>query len=337
MSRLLEEAEKHKKRPDFSSKNPALAHAPAISQYHSKPPKDKWQTPSDAPYPVFVMCQPMFIDNKIENNAWIAKLKGKEKEIDYEKNMAEWFNLYRLLSTDALVYLIPPVQGLQDQCYVNSFAYLPHFKETPTIILSNFKAEGREGEEVAAGGLLTKLGYNCVKPPTKFEGDAELKWLKDDIYFGGYGIRTDLETYDWIEENYGAKIIRVNSQNEYLYHLDCLLFVLNEENVIACTELLKPEEIKSIEKVARIHPVKESDCMECVCNSIKVGDLILNSSDLEFLQKRDPSYNKEYAKNKRLLDITSKLGLEVMYTNMSEAGKSGAALSCFTGVLTRGK
>jgi len=291
-----------------------------------------WENPSDTAKPTFVMCQPFFVDNKVANNVWIKKLSGEEAKIDKEKFMAEWYNLLHILATDAIVYLLPAQPGLQDQTYVNCFAYLPHVEE-PTIILSNFTADGRAGEENVADYLLTKMGYKCVKPPGKFEGDAELKFLRDDIYFGGYGVRTDKQTYDWIEKNYGGNIIRVNSQDEYLYHLDCLLFVLDRENVIACTEILKPSEIKAIEKVATIHYVTRSDAMECVCNSIKLDDMIVNSSDLEFLQKRDPDYNKEYKKNEHLEKICAKLGYEITYTAMTEAGKSGAALSCFVGTL----
>jgi len=295
---------------------------------------ERWKTPSDAPWPVFLMCPPIFVDNSIANNVWIKKLKGEDKKIDYNKFQGEWFNLCHLIQAgDGQILLAPAKDGLQDQCYCNATAYLPHVKNEPTIILSNFTADGRAGEEDVAGRYLTEWGYKCVKSPHNFEGCAELKFLRDDLYFGGYGVRTDEKTYDWIEKNYGGHIIKINSQDDFLYHLDCLLFVLNKDEVMVCTEILKQSEIKSIEKVANIHPVTRDDAMECVCNSIKVGDMLLNSSDLEFLKKRDPDYKKEYKKNEHLEKICSKIGMEIMYTPMTEAGKSGAALSCFVSIL----
>ena len=294
---------------------------------------DNFCIPSDSPFNVFLLCQPLYVDEDIENNIWMKKLgNGPDSEIDKDKFMGEWYNLYNLLATDSLVYLIPPIPGLQDQTYVNCMAYLPHYKEEPTIILSNFTAEGRAGEEKAAEYLLSKLGYSCIQSPYKFEGDAELKYFKDDIYFGGCGVRTQKETYEWIMKQYGGNIVILESKDEYLYHLDCQLFVLNKDNILVCDTFGK-ENIKKIEKYANVELVSRNDCMECVCNSIKVGDIILNASSFQFMNNRDKDYKKEWHKNERINEICQRLGLELMYIPMEEAGKSGAALSCFCGRL----
>ena len=289
-----------------------------------------YRTPSQSPFPVFVLCQPMYVDNKIANNIWMKELKGKDREIDHERFMGEWWNFYRLLSADSMVYLIPPIRGLQDQVYVNSFAYLPHLKDKDVIVLSNFTADGREGEETMAGIFLGSLGYECVRCPHKFEGEPELKYLRDNIYFGGYGQRTQIEAHRWIEKTYGAKVISIKEKDPHLYHLDCTLFVLNEENIMCCTEIFDAPTVKEIEKVADIHPVTLDDCHENICNSIRVVDLIITSSSLLFMQKRDPDYKDEWKKNENLEKICNELGLEIMFIEMSEAAKSGAALSCFT-------
>jgi len=292
-----------------------------------------YRTPSQSPFPVFVMCQPMFVDNKIANNAWMKALKGKDKEIDKERFMGEFFNFYKILSSDAMVYLLPPTRGLQDQVYVNCFAYLPHLKDRDEIVLSNFVGEGRAGEETVAGRFLQTMGYHCVKPIFKFEGEPELKYLRDNIYLGGYGIRTDIRALKWIEQEYDANIITLKEKDEHLYHLDCSLFVLDETNVICCTELFESSEIKAIEKVATIHSVTNKDCHENACNNVRVGDLIVTSSSLQFMQKRDPEYKSEWKKNERLQEICDKMGIEILFLEMSEAAKSGAALSCFVGHL----
>ena len=296
---------------------------------YTGPKKTANETPSRSPFPVFVLCQPLFVDTKIENNVWMKKLKGEEGEIDKERFMGEWYNFYQLLSAEALVYLIPPKKGLQDQTYVNSFAYLPHIKEKDVIVLSNFTAKGRAGEEVVSGDFLKTLGYEIVKSPFKFEGEAELKYLADNIYFGGYGQRSDIQTYKWIERKYGAKIITIKEVNPKLYHLDCSLFVLDPENVMACTSIFDKSTVKEIEKVANIHSVTEAACNECVCNSVRVGELIIMASSLKFMGRDDPEYPKERKKNDEAEKICRDLGLEIMYIEMKEAAKSGAALSCF--------
>jgi N-dimethylarginine dimethylaminohydrolase len=288
----------------------------------------KYRTPSDSPFPVFVMCQPCYVETDIANNIWMkdAKKKG-EIDIDRERMIGEWWNFYRIVAADSLVYLLPPTDGLQDQTYVNSFVYLPHIKE-PTIVLSNFTAEGRAGEEVVADKFLTSMGYKCVKPPYKFEGFPELKWLRDNIYFGGWGQRTEIEFYDWFEAKYGAKVIRIQEKDEYCYHLDCNLFVIDNENVIACNETIDKETWKEIEKVANVFPVTDDDCYEDICNIVRVQELLVVASDIQFLKKSDPLYQLQLHKNNRLEEICGKMGLEMCLLQMSENAKSGAATSC---------
>jgi N-dimethylarginine dimethylaminohydrolase len=287
-----------------------------------------YDTPSQSPFPVFVLCQPCFVDTKIKNNIWMKKAKGKEVEIDHEAFMGEWWNFYQLVSHSALVYLLPPTRGLQDQVYVNSFVYLPHVVSRDTIILSNFTAPGRAGEEIVAGKFLESMGYLCIKSPYKFEGEPELKWLKDNIYFGGWGIRSEIQAHKWIEKNFDAEIITIQEKDEWCYHLDCNLFVLNEENVMCCTETIDKATIKKIEKVANIFPVTKENCYEDICNIVRAGDMIICASGIEFMKDSDPLYELQKKKNDRLEKICHELGLEITFLQMDENAKSGAATSC---------
>lgn len=288
------------------------------------------KTPSGSPFPVFILCQPLFVDTKIANNVWMKKIDGTEEEdIDKERFMGEWFNLYKLLAAESLVYLLPPTRGLQDQTYVNCFVYLPHVTNRDIVVLSNFTAPGRAGEDVVAGDFLKRLGYHVVKCPYKFEGEPELKYLRDDIYFGGWGIRSDVRAHTWMEKEYGAKIIKVRETKPKFYHLDCSVFVLDKQNVMACTSIIDKATLKEMEKVAAIHSVSETAANECICNSVRVAELVIMASSLKYLTKDDPKYLKERSRNDEAEKVCRDLGLEIIYLEMKEAGKSGAALSCF--------
>jgi N-dimethylarginine dimethylaminohydrolase len=195
--------------------------------------------------------------------------------------------------------------------------------------LSNFTAKGRAGEEKVAAELLTNLGYTCVQSPYKFEGEAELKYSGiDNIYYGGYGIRTDVRTYDWLEEKYGIKVIRIHEVDKFLYHLDCNLFVLNKYNVMVATEQISKKTLKEIEKIAEIHHVSTDAAYQGINNSLRVGEIIYNSSNLAYLDKNAKYYKEESGKNDELEAICEKVGLELMYLNLSEIMKAGALLSC---------
>ena len=68
------------------------------------------------------------------------------------------------------------------------------------------------------------MGYKTEISPYKWEGEADIKYLSDNVYIGGFGIRSDIKTYKWMEENYDMKIIKVKMVDEYMYHLDCSIF-----------------------------------------------------------------------------------------------------------------
>ena len=251
------------------------------------------------------------------------------KQIDHPKFLAQWYNLYNVLAANSLVQLLPPIRGLQDQTYVNCFAYLPHLKNRNVIILSNFTAEGREGEEWVASGLLTNLGYEVIKCPFRFEGEPELKFLRDNIYIGGYGFRSDIRAHKWLEKEFGCKILPIKETDETLYHLDCSVLPLNEYNVMMCAELMDREQVRAVERVATVWPVSKADAYEGICNCVKVEDALYNSSPLEYMRKGEEGYNEQKHKNERLEELCMELGMEITYFDLSECEASGAKLSCF--------
>ena len=284
-------------------------------------------TPTQSPFPVFAMCQPIYVDDAIENNPTMKEYSSKP--LDKEKFMAQWYNLYNTLAANSLVYLITPVKGLQDEVYVNSFAYLPNITDRDVIVLSNFTGEGRAGEEIVAGGLFKDLGYDVVKCPFKFEGEPELKFLSDaKTYLGGYGFRSDIRAHKWLTEKYGCKIIPIRETDEVLYHLDCSAFPIGKDNVLLCTEIMDPSTVKQIEKIVNVIPVSKADCDSGICNSLQVESEIYNGSSLKYMRKTDKDYEETKTKDENLQGICSRLGLEVTFFDLSEFETSGAKLSC---------
>jgi len=292
-------------------------------------PADKWmpKTPSQYPFPVFTMCPPAFVDNKIKNNVTMEEMK--DEKIDRPKLLAQWYNLYNVLAANSLVYLLQPVKGLQDQTYVNSFVYLPHLHDRNVVVLSNFTALGRAGEEWVAAQLLKGLGYECIPCPFRFEAEPELKYIRENIYIGGYGFRTDPKALDWLEQKFGCKILPIKETDEVLYHLDCQVFPLNEYAVMMCTELMDREQVRAVERVAEVIPVSRQDAYEGICNCVKVEDALYNSSPLEFMRRGDEGYDEQKHKNETLERICLDKGQELLYFDLAECEASGAKLSCF--------
>jgi len=254
------------------------------------------------------MTVPNFIDASIQNNIWMKELK--DSPIDKNLFLDQWYKLYNIIASSALVYLMPAVKGLQDQTYVNSFVVLDN---SDTAIISKFKAAGRDGESIVAKNFLQSLYFDVHQCPYFFEGYPDLKYIKDNTYIGGYGLRTSEEALDWISENFGIKIIKIKLSNEYLYHLDCNLFVLNDNNIILNTDDIDRHTLKELEQIVNIYDVGSDDAKNGMASCIRVDNMIIHSS----------------ADSKYIEQICSILNMTPVFVYVDEALKSGAMLSCF--------
>ena len=272
-------------------------------------------SPNKMKIPCFVMTPPNFVSTDILNNARMKVLD--DVSINKHKFFNQWYNLYNILSKMSLVYIIPAKKELQDQTYVNNFVVL-NTPDRSIAIVSRFAGLERQGESIVAEKFLQDLYFDTYQCPCTFEGYPDLKLIRDNIFFGGYGRRTTETALDWISNVFDIEIIKVKMTNDYNYHLDCNLFVLNKENVLLSTETVSKESIRAIEKVANIHTVSLDDAMLGVCGSLKVDNYVLNSS----------SSSLDYGKDVRLEKICAGLGLNVFFINVSEAFKSGGSLAC---------
>lgn len=75
------------------------------------------------------------------------------------------------------------------------------------------------------------LGYDTVIAPEYFEGEADLKFLHDNVYVGGYGQRTNMNALNWFQKTYNMIIIPLEMTDPKLYHLDCVVFPMEEKKL----------------------------------------------------------------------------------------------------------
>ncbi len=265
-------------------------------------------------------------------------LPPERRQPDFKRAAIQFLELYRYLSAEALICVLPTPRGadLQDLVYTaNLGIVLEHLPDKNTVVISNFASEPRRGEAEVGIKFFRDMGYDVCVPPSKFEGEAELKHLHDNVYVGGYGTRSEKETYDWMERSFDMRIIRVRLVDPYLYHLDCLVFPITRENTLVGTDLLQKSEIAEIEKVTNVIAVSTDECYSGICNSVRLPKTVLNSSHIHELKPGTEDYMYEVRKNRKLEDIASNFALEVGYFNLSEFHKSGALLSCMVMHLNR--
>jgi N-dimethylarginine dimethylaminohydrolase len=294
------------------------------------------ETPSQLHLQSYVMNFPFTLSTSDPNNIWMQELSDEELFVNKPKAYKQFMDLYSFMAGNSLTYLLPSEGNFQDQVYVaNLGIYLPHITGENHIVLSNFTSDPRKGEELVGEKFFNQMGYQTAISPYKWEGEADLKYLYDNVYIGGYGIRSNIKTYEWMEKNYDMNIIKVAMVDEYLYHLDCSIFALNPDQTLVCTELFDPAELAEIEKHTEIIDVDIEDALGGMTNSVRMGNMILCASNISEMKKTHEYYEGEKHKLASLEKICSDAGMEPVIFNLSEYMKSGAMLSCMVMHLNR--
>jgi arginine dihydrolase len=297
-----------------------------------------WRNPTQLERPAFLLSFPFSLSTDVANNPWMEDLPPDQRQVDFTRATLQFLELYHYLAGEALIYLAPTPgeTNLQDLVYTaNLGVVLDHMPGRNTVVISNFTSAPRCGEAEVGIRFFGDMGYEVHIPPTKFEGEAELKHLHDNVYVGGYGIRSERETYDWMERTFDMRVIAVRLRDPYLYHLDCSVFPITTENSLVCTELFEKGELAELEKTTNIIDVSVDNAYSGICNSVRLPRAVLNSSHIHQLKAGTEAYQHEIEKNRKLEDIVSNFALDVSYFNLSEYHKSGALLSCMIMHLNR--
>lgn len=278
--------------------------------------------------PSFLMCPPLHLSADEPNNIWMRETPDDQRVIDRPLALQQFLKLYGFLAERAMVYLLPSQPGLQDLTYVaNLGVVLPHTPER-AIVVANFRSEPRRGETEVGRAFFEQFEQPSVIGPTYFEGEADLKYLKGNVYVGAHGMRTSLDALKWFEREYDMEVIPFRITSEHLYHLDCVVFPLTRDQLLVCTELAERETLARIEKHMEIVDVSFSAARAGIANCLRLGDQILCSTHIHTMHEGHPELADEKAKLEQLERICGRLGLKPVYFTLTEFLKSGALLSC---------
>lgn len=278
--------------------------------------------------PVFLMNPPLTLATTIANNRTMSLLTEEERKIDPEPAMHQWLSLYRRLSRDALVYLLPSNEKLQDVCFVSNLGVVLNHSRTPRVVISNFRAKGRQGESAVGQTFFKKLGYEVTVAPGYFEGEADLKHLSGSVYFGGYGLRSTKEAHSWLQKQFDATVISLRLEDPHLFHLDCVLFVLDEETILLCTSVCEKKVLREIEKHCRIIDVPVELAYRGITNSVRCRTSVFTESRTDSLSVGDENYAVEKQKRRFMENLAARCDFDLSFFDLNEFHKSGAMLSC---------
>lgn len=277
--------------------------------------------------PAFLMNVPFGYTASEPNNVWMEEYEDADRVVDQRKAMAQFLDLYNLIASEGLVYLLPTPQDqpLQDLVFTANLGIVLGDNQ---MVISNFPPGPRYGETAVGKAFFESMGYDTVVSPYLFEGEAELKHLRDNVYIGGYGQRSTIEAYEWMESEYGIQVVKLAMKDPALYHLDCSVFPLTKDKTLLCRALYSDDELAEVDAVTEVIDVSTEHAMAGICNSIRLGNTIVNGSHLYELSPQSSDYKAERSKNRALEDIAEDLAFEVNFVQISEYHKAGALLSC---------
>ena len=286
-------------------------------------------------FPIFLMNLPLSLSARIPNNAYMEAMSASEREICLDRAIAQFLSLYKKITEHALVYLLPSTPGFQDQPYVSNLGLaLPHSEED-TVIISRFRSTPRIGEDRIGADFFKLMNFTVVQPPETFkaepvyfEGEADLKHIRGNLYIGAHGMRTSRNALTWAAEHFGMEIVPFRITDRYLYHLDCCFLRVTEEAVLLCTSVTDPNSLRAIEQHCEIIDVSLEEARAGTTNCLLLPGEVLCDSPIIELDKKSPSYSSEKAKIERLETICARFGRTLNVVCMSEFYKSGALLSC---------
>lgn len=285
--------------------------------------------------PAFLMSLPLFLSADEPNNVLMEAMSGEDRRVDRRRATAQFLDLYSFIAAHAVVYLLPSKPGLQDQPYVaNLGVVLPHL-DRETVVVSRFRSPPRVGKSAVGADFFRLFEFDAHLPPATFdreplyfEGEADLKHVRGNLYVGAHGMRTSENALRWFAEKFDMEVIGYPILDDHLYHLDCCLFFLNDQEVVLSRRKTAPDALRAIERHCNIVDATIENVRSGMTNALMLGDCLLCNSPLEDIDRRHPYYPSEKRKIAKLEKICAARGLELRIFNLSEFLKSGAALSC---------
>jgi len=263
--------------------------------------------PTQLKIPVYLMNSPI----AFENNGEL-----KKKDVNFQRLVNQFFELYNYISSESCVYLIPNNSQAKlinlATASIGNVLFDKIDSDNINLILNN-------NNSILGEDFFRNLGYSIgIANNLNYEGELTLKYLKDNVYLGGY---SDKEGYKWfkqIEDFHKIKIIKLCLIDENLPYLNNSVFPITRDYLLLCTDLYTKKEIKEIEEFVEIESVSLDDCYQGACNNLRLFNSLINSSNIFELKKSSKEYKREIKKNRFLEDIAADYGMELIQFNMSE-------------------
>lgn len=255
-----------------------------------------------------LMCEPKYYDLNYEINPWMNRKMAVHKN----KAQLQWEALkLQLQSCHIHLDFIPAVPEFPDLVFTANAALILG----ETAYLSHFRYPERQGESAFNKAWFVEhqflvddfaLAHQCY-----FEGAGDVLLAGNDRIFAGYGFRSDLAYYHYLDEVTAADLIYCELVDPYFYHLDTCFCPLDANTALWWPAAFSPRAQLAMRSAIDLIDVSFEEAKRFACNAIVCDQKILMPSGCTETQKR----------------LEDK-GFEVFVCEMSEFIKSGGACKC---------
>jgi N-dimethylarginine dimethylaminohydrolase len=169
------------------------------------------------------------------------------------------------------------VEGLEDMVFCANPTFVgPDADGARLCILGNMKFESRQGEVRHFADYFAARGYDVqyLIGDEVFEGGGDALWHPGrGLIWGGYGYRTEPDSYEQISDFFDVPVLRLRLTSERFYHLDAALCALNERTALVRSPALAPAGMDLVravfDEVIEADPYEAENLM--ACNAAAIG------------------------------------------------------------------
>lgn len=251
-------------------------------------------------------------------NPYMVDSAGRLQQVDQEKAMAQWGkvkSIYQRLGLEVEVLEGDPNCPDMVFCANQCFPFV-EANGQKSIILSRMRSMERQGEIRHFRRWAASKGYKIYEATDfEFEGCGDAVWNFDanEIY-GGYGFRTDVRAYDFIEKIVGRPVHRLRLCDPNFYHLDTCLSILNRQTAVFVEEAFDSDGLRLLaEKFHNLIRIDRDEAIRAFagnCFSPNGKDVLLHPGADDLGQK------------------LTRLGFRLHEVDTSEFIKAGGSVFC---------
>ncbi len=262
-----------------------------------------------------LLCPPTYFEVRDRKNPYMRA------PIDRDKAQTQWEELRLALEESGLqVETIDPVRNLEDMVFADNPNFLGHHEAVGKFVVpSEMKHPSRQREVPHYVEWFRKRNYKVIAFDLRgecLEGHGHLLWHGDGSgIWAGYGFRSTLggvERFAAAMRELDIPVTPLQLVDEYCYHLDAALSILNSEAAIVYPNAFAPDALKQLRQGwKRIYELSRDDVTRFLCNGIVTNGYCIV-----------PHLSKDLA------HILQQEKLTPVVVNLSEFEKSGGGPFC---------